>query len=308
MLRLTPHDHQLVTAAVAEAELATNGEIVTIVADRSDRYHDVALHWAVLAMLLPMAVFAVRPDWLVGPMGRVLGGWRPEPSLHEIVTALLLITASAFLLALLLLRNAALRDALTPPATKSRRVRRRAIDLFEKAGIPIIGLVENMAGYVCPHCGESSDPFGNGGAEAAARELGIAFLGRVQRLPTDPLAWLTTLEGVPSAYAAARDGIDVMLRDRGLRRTSPETTAESLLRGAQASAALEGSSLPAARPGFECLFNTRQDSMGTQAAWGNWSVGIYIRPSSDLSPAAVHAEMQRVRNSGLPELAHRFRR
>ncbi len=56
---------------------------------------------------------------------------------------------------------------------------RRAIDLFEKAGVPIIGLVENMAGYVCPHCGESSDPFGNGGAEAAAKELGIPFLGRV---------------------------------------------------------------------------------------------------------------------------------
>ena len=46
---------------------------------------------------------------------------------------------------------------------------------------------------------------------------------------------------MPSAFAAARDGIDVMLRDRGLRRTSPETTAESLLRGAHASAALEGS-------------------------------------------------------------------
>ena len=60
-------------------------------------------------------------------------------------------------------------------------------------------------------------------------------------MSTDPLAWLTTLEGVPSAYASARDGIDVMLRDRGLRRTSPETTAESLLRGAHASAALEGS-------------------------------------------------------------------
>ncbi len=56
---------------------------------------------------------------------------------------------------------------------------RRAIDLFEKAGVPIIGLVENMAGYVCPHCGESTDPFGNGGAEAAAAELGIPFLGRV---------------------------------------------------------------------------------------------------------------------------------
>lgn len=61
-------------------------------------------------------------------------------------------------------------------------------------------------------------------------------------MASDPLAWLVSLEGVPSAYAAARDGIDVMLRDRGLRRTSPETTAESLLRGAQASAVLEGSS------------------------------------------------------------------
>ena len=57
----------------------------------------------------------------------------------------------------------------------------------------------------------------------------------------DPLARLAALEGVPSALAAARDGIDVMLRDRGLRRTSPETTAESLLRGAAASAVLEGS-------------------------------------------------------------------
>lgn len=58
---------------------------------------------------------------------------------------------------------------------------------------------------------------------------------------SDPLAHLVALEGVGSAYAAARDGIDVMLRDRGLRRTSPETTGESLLRGAHASAVLEGS-------------------------------------------------------------------
>jgi hypothetical protein len=57
----------------------------------------------------------------------------------------------------------------------------------------------------------------------------------------DPLAWLVSLEGVNSAFAAARDGIDVMLRDRGLRRTTPDTTGESLLRGAHASAVLEGS-------------------------------------------------------------------
>jgi ATP-binding protein involved in chromosome partitioning len=55
----------------------------------------------------------------------------------------------------------------------------RAIDLFRKMGVPVIGLIENMSGYACPHCGELSDPFGSGGAEAAAKVLGIPFLGRV---------------------------------------------------------------------------------------------------------------------------------
>ena len=55
------------------------------------------------------------------------------------------------------------------------------------------------------------------------------------------MSWLVSLEGVPSAFAATRDGIDALLRDRGLRRTSPEQTATSLLRGAHASAVLEGS-------------------------------------------------------------------
>jgi len=56
---------------------------------------------------------------------------------------------------------------------------RRAIDLFAKAGIPVIGLIENMAGYLCPHCGQLSDPFGLGGAEAAANDLDVPFLGRI---------------------------------------------------------------------------------------------------------------------------------
>nr|MDQ3078103.1 Mrp/NBP35 family ATP-binding protein [Pseudomonadota bacterium] len=55
----------------------------------------------------------------------------------------------------------------------------RAIDLFEKTGVPVLGLIENMAGYICPHCGTSSDPFGSGGAEAVAATLGVAFLGRM---------------------------------------------------------------------------------------------------------------------------------
>ncbi len=57
----------------------------------------------------------------------------------------------------------------------------------------------------------------------------------------DPLAVLARLEGVPSAMAAARDAVDLLLRDRGLRRSTATDTVESLLRGAAASARLEGS-------------------------------------------------------------------
>src|SRR5881275_2960619 len=56
---------------------------------------------------------------------------------------------------------------------------RRAVDLFNKTSVPVIGLIENMATYTCPHCGEPSHPFGSGGAEAAAAEMGIPFLGRL---------------------------------------------------------------------------------------------------------------------------------
>ncbi|HET9398744.1 MAG TPA: Mrp/NBP35 family ATP-binding protein [Sphingomicrobium sp.] len=55
----------------------------------------------------------------------------------------------------------------------------RAIDLFGKTSVPVLGIIENMAGYQCPHCGESSDPFGMGGAEASAKRLGVPFLGRL---------------------------------------------------------------------------------------------------------------------------------
>jgi ATP-binding protein involved in chromosome partitioning len=55
----------------------------------------------------------------------------------------------------------------------------RAIDMFRKMDVKVIGLIENMAGYACPHCGEVSDPFGSGGAEAAADVMGIPFLGRI---------------------------------------------------------------------------------------------------------------------------------
>lgn len=71
---------------------------------------------------------------------------------------------------------------------------KRAIHLFTEADVPIIGLVENMAGYECPECGAVSDPFGSGGAEAAAAELGYDFLGRI---PLELDIRLASDEGVP---------------------------------------------------------------------------------------------------------------
>jgi ATP-binding protein involved in chromosome partitioning len=56
---------------------------------------------------------------------------------------------------------------------------RRAVDLFNKMSVPVLGVIENMATYACPHCGEESHPFGTGGAEAAAVEMGVPFLGRL---------------------------------------------------------------------------------------------------------------------------------
>lgn len=72
----------------------------------------------------------------------------------------------------------------------------RAISLFGQGGVPVIGLVENMAGYACPHCGEISDPFGYGGVEQAAKEMGQAFLGRI---PLDIAIMRGSEEGSPPA-------------------------------------------------------------------------------------------------------------
>ena len=76
----------------------------------------------------------------------------------------------------------------------------RAIQLFESAGVPVVGVVENMAGYVCPHCGEVSDPFGSGGAEAVAAHGGHGFLGRV------PLTLSIRQESDAGRPPAAGDG------------------------------------------------------------------------------------------------------
>jgi ATP-binding protein involved in chromosome partitioning len=77
---------------------------------------------------------------------------------------------------------------------------RRAVDLFNKTSVPVLGIIENMATYSCPHCGEESHPFGIGGAEAAAAEMGVPFLGRL------PLALAIREASDAGTPPAASDG------------------------------------------------------------------------------------------------------
>src|SRR6185295_10544274 len=55
----------------------------------------------------------------------------------------------------------------------------KAVAMFRKVNIPLLGMVENMSGFVCPDCGKRYDIFGSGGAKRRAEELGIPFLGEV---------------------------------------------------------------------------------------------------------------------------------
>jgi ATP-binding protein involved in chromosome partitioning len=59
---------------------------------------------------------------------------------------------------------------------------RRGIKMFEQVRVPVLGIVENMSYFACPHCGERTDVFGHGGAQAEAARIGVRFLGGVPLL------------------------------------------------------------------------------------------------------------------------------
>src|SRR5436309_1401649 len=71
----------------------------------------------------------------------------------------------------------------TTPQEVSLRDVRKSIAFAQAVRLPIVGVVENMSGLVCPHCGKTIDVFKRGGGESAAKELGLKFLGRI---PLDP--------------------------------------------------------------------------------------------------------------------------
>lgn len=132
-LIISDEDHRRVSEAIATAEQASDGEILTVISGESDAYHDVALHWAVAAMLGVLAFAAWRADWLISAWDRLFGGWGEQPTAGRLLFFVMLLVVLKFLAVMLVLRWKPLRLALTPGATKTRRVRRRAIALFKAA-------------------------------------------------------------------------------------------------------------------------------------------------------------------------------
>jgi ATP-binding protein involved in chromosome partitioning len=78
---------------------------------------------------------------------------------------------------------------------------RRGVRMFERVNTHVLGIVENMSGFVCPHCDEITDVFGSGGGERLAAELGVPFLGRV---PLDAAVATSGDRGTPTVLSAPR--------------------------------------------------------------------------------------------------------
>ena len=126
---LSAADRIRIGEAVTRAETSSDGEIVTIVSAESDSYNDVVLHWAVLALFFVLALVAAAPGMFLYALDRAAGGWSAWTP-GELLAILLFGLAATFLAARYIFGIRALRIALTPGATRARRVRRRAVLLF----------------------------------------------------------------------------------------------------------------------------------------------------------------------------------
>ena len=80
------------------------------------------------------------------------------------------------------------------PSEVSKGVVKKAVTFARQVGTPIIGIIENMSGFICPKCGEEIHIFGVGGGESMAKEMGVPFLGRI---PIDPSISEDSDKGVP---------------------------------------------------------------------------------------------------------------
>src|SRR5688500_16416371 len=123
---MTADDHKRVSDAVAAAESRTAGEIVTVVADRSDGYSDVAFAWAALASFTALAVFAVFPQVVLGKLEWISGGWNHEWTDRELLGIATALAIVKFLGMWLIQLWQPLKFFLIPPPIKTARALGRA--------------------------------------------------------------------------------------------------------------------------------------------------------------------------------------
>lgn len=128
--RLTDADRARVSAAVAAAEARSAGEIVTILADRSDGYADIALAWSALVGALALMALTIAPDFYLGLYDTLTGGWVHERTPREIFGVAAAITMLKFAGMWLLQLWQPLKFLLVPAPVKSARARARAIASF----------------------------------------------------------------------------------------------------------------------------------------------------------------------------------
>ncbi|MCB2083265.1 MAG: hypothetical protein KDD90_04340 [Sphingomonadaceae bacterium] len=122
---------EIVSAAVREAEMHTSGEIVTVLADRSDGYSDIVLAWCALAAFTAMSVFAIWPDLFLARLDWLMGGWGSEWTTGEIITVVIAFGILKFGGVWLFLQWDPLRFLLIPGPVKTARVRERAVKHFK---------------------------------------------------------------------------------------------------------------------------------------------------------------------------------
>ncbi|MEO5586960.1 MAG: hypothetical protein ABIQ81_04620 [Novosphingobium sp.] len=130
-LLLSEADHDRVSAAVSAAEAHTAGEIVTIVAKRSDGYADVALAWSALVSFTALTALSLFPDFYLGLIDDILGHWGHEWTSAGVFTVALGVATLKFVGMLLLQLWAPLKFWLVPPHIKRLRVRQRATAYFK---------------------------------------------------------------------------------------------------------------------------------------------------------------------------------
>ncbi|MBX7540113.1 TPM domain-containing protein [Qipengyuania sphaerica] len=123
--------HQIVSDAVALAEEQTSGEIVTVLADRSDGYTDVALWWAIGASFTAMSVMVAFPDFFLDKIDWMMGGWTAEWTSGEFATILLAVGLTKFLAVLAIQLWQPLKFRLIPSPVTEIRVREEAIRHFK---------------------------------------------------------------------------------------------------------------------------------------------------------------------------------